>query len=114
MWYLIKLFQSLWVKSKTRATPLREEENRIKDIKVRKVDKEILNKLTEISKKNGFKNRNEYIIKALSKRSLNVSYADKLEDEYVLLIKRLLKLLEYNKEVLEVFKNDTIDISRFF
>ncbi|WWU66733.1 hypothetical protein QJR26_18400 (plasmid) [Clostridium baratii] len=88
--------------------------NRIKDIKVRKVDKEILNKLTEISKQNGFKNRNEYIIKALSKRNLNVSYSEKLEDEYVLLIKRLLKLLEYNKEVLEVFKNDTVDISRFF
>ncbi|WP_338631744.1 hypothetical protein [Clostridium baratii] len=88
--------------------------SRIKDIKVRKVDKKILNKLTEISKKNGFKNRNEYIIKALSKRNLNVSYSEKLEDEYVLLIKRLLKLLEYNKEVLEVFKNDTVDISRFF
>ena len=88
--------------------------SRIKDIKVRKVDKEILNKLTEISKQNGFKNRNEYIIKALSKRNLNVSYSEKLEDEYVLLIKRLLKLLEYNKEVLEVFKNDTVDISRFF
>lgn len=88
--------------------------NRIKDIKVRKVDKEILNKLTEISKQNGFKNRNEYIIKALSKRNLNVSYSEKLEDEYVLLIKRLLKLLEYNKEVLAVFKNDTVDISRFF
>ena len=81
---------------------------------MRKVDKEILNKLTEISKHNGFKNRNEYIIKALSKRNLNVSYSEKLEDEYVLLIKRLLKLLEYNKEVLAVFKNDTVDISRFF
>lgn len=88
--------------------------SRIKDIKVRKVDKEILNKLTEISKQNGFKSRNEYIIKALSKRNLNVSYSEKLEDEYILLIKRLLKLLEYNKEVLEVFKNDMVDISRFF
>lgn len=86
----------------------------MKDIKIRNLDKKVIKNLSEASRKKGFKNRDDFILSKLNNKEIRFSYSEKLEDDYIMLIKRLSKLIEYNTIALNSFEKYGIDISEFY
>ncbi|MDQ0149631.1 hypothetical protein ACFO6R_16020 [Eubacterium multiforme] len=77
------------------------------DILIRNVPEHIISKIDEDWKNQNYKSRNEYLNKQLE---LMVSLAPlkKMENNYIYLINRLSKVIEYNSKVMGVLAEEVL------
>lgn len=83
------------------------------EIKVRGLSRSVVNIIDEQAKKLGYKSRNEFLNEHLETYFLYQNKLKEQENKYDVLLKKVLKVLEYNTEVLKVFNEENfIDLEK--
>ena len=77
------------------------------EIKIRNVPKHIISKIDEDWKKQNYKSRNQYLNKQLE-LMIALEPLRKMEDNYIYLINRLSKIIEYNTTLMKVLAEDIL------
>ncbi|WP_338631663.1 hypothetical protein [Clostridium baratii] len=77
------------------------------DILIRNVPKHIISKIDEDWKKQNYKSRNQYLNKQLE-LMISLEPLRKMEDNYIYLINRLTKVIEYNSNLMELLAKEIL------
>ena len=77
------------------------------EIKIRNVPKHIISKIDEDWKKQNYKSRNQYLNKQLE-LMISLEPLRKMEDNYIYLINRLTKVIEYNSNLMELLAKEIL------
>lgn len=77
------------------------------EIKIRNVPKHIISKIDEDWKKQNYKSRNQYLNKQLE-LMISLEPLRKMEDNYIYLINRLTKVIEYNSNLMELLAEEIL------
>lgn len=77
------------------------------EIKIRNVPKHIIAKIDEDWKKQNYKSRNQYLNKQLE-LMISLEPLRKMEDNYIYLINRLTKVIEYNSNLMELLAEEIL------
>lgn len=80
------------------------------EIKIRNVPKHIISKIDEDWKKQNYKSRNQYLNKQLE-LMISLEPLRKMEDNYIYLINRLTKVIEYNSNLMELLAEEILSES---
>lgn len=77
------------------------------DILIRNVPKHIISKIDEDWKNQNYKSRNEYLNKQLE-LMISLEPLRKMEENYIYLINRLTKVIEYNSNLMELLAEEIL------
>ena len=78
------------------------------EIKIRNVPKNVISKIDEDWKKQGYKSRNEYLNKQLE-LMISLEPLKKMESNYIYLINRLSKIIEHNSSLMELLAEEILE-----